>query len=138
MKKLTYPAAFTRDRTVEQWVEHHRRVVAILITAGLLCSYPMGVFLMAVATAPLRPAPAAPVPKPIRGAGVVVSMNENTGTMVVQHSGVQALDIAPGATSFRADAAVLGRTQVGDRINFDLTREGGAYTITGTQASPEE
>jgi len=54
--------------------EHHRRVVAALIVPGRLASYPMGVFLMAVVTTSLPPpAPTAP---PIRGSGIVVSMND--------------------------------------------------------------
>src|SRR4051812_24853410 len=105
MRKLTYPAAFARVRTPEEWAGHHRRVVAVLIALGLLCSYPMGVFLMAVATAPLRAPPAAPAVRPIKGAGVVVSMNDATGTVAVQHAGVPELSLAPGTNSFRADAA---------------------------------
>jgi Cu/Ag efflux protein CusF len=137
MLKRTYPAIFTRDRTPRQWAEHHSRVVAILVALGLLGSYPMGVFLIAVLTAPLRPPPAAPAVRPIRGAGVVLSMNETTGAMAIQHSGVPELGISAGATSFRADPAVLKRTEVGDRINFDLTPEGGVYTVTGVRPSPE-
>lgn len=138
MMKLTFPAAGARVRTHEEWASHHRRVVAALIALGLLCSYPAGVFLLAVATAPLHhPAPA-PAVRPIRGAGVVVSTNDATGTIAVQHAGVPELNLAAGTTSFRADAAVLKRTEVGDRISFDLTPEGGVYTITGTQGAADQ
>ena len=80
------------------------------------------------------PAPAA---RPIRASGVVVSMNDTLGSIVVQHSGVPELNLSAGATSFRADPAVFKRTEVGDRISFDLTRQAGVYAITGTQPSPE-
>jgi Cu/Ag efflux protein CusF len=112
-------------------------VVAILIALGLIGSYPMGVFLMAVLTAPLRPAPAAPAAPAIRASGVVVSMNDTTETITIQHPGVPELNLAAGATSFRADMAVFKRTEVGDRISFDLKREGGVYTIIGSQPSPD-
>jgi len=153
MRKLTRPVSdsrqaaarskfsvFTpRERTAQEWAAHHRKVVAILIALGLIGSYPTGVFLMALITAQLRPAPApvAPAPRPIRAAGVVVSMNDTTATITVQHGGVPELNLAPGATSFRADPAVFQRIFVGDRISFDLSREGGVYTITASQPSPD-
>jgi hypothetical protein len=138
MRKLTYPAVPARERTHDQWVEHHRRVVAILIAAGLLVSYPMGVFLMAVLSAALKPAPAAPALRPIHGSGIVLSMNDATGTIAVQHAGVPELNLAPGTTSFRAGGGVLKSAQVGDRISFDLTPEDGVYAITRTQPSPDQ
>jgi Cu/Ag efflux protein CusF len=138
IRKLTSAITFPRERTHEQWVEHHRRVVAILIAFGLLISYPMGVFLVAVLTASFRPAPAAPTVRPIRGSGIVVSRNDTTGTIAVQHAGVPELNIAAGTTSFRANGAVLRRTEEGDRITFDLTPVGGVYTITGTEPAPDQ
>ena len=131
------PAAFApRDRTAQQWADHHRKVVVVLIALGVIGSYPMGVFLMAVLTAPLRPAPAvAPAVRPIRASGVVLSMNDTTGTIAVQHRGVPELNLPAGTTNFRADPAVSKRTAVGDRISFDLAREGGVYTITASQPS---
>ena len=137
MKNLTYPAAAApRTRTPEQWASHHRRVVAVLIALGLLCSYPAGVFLMAVLAAPLHH-PSAPALRPIKGAGVVVSMNDATGAVAVQHAGVPELNLPAGTTAFRASAEVLRRTQVGDHISFDLTPEDGIYTITGTQPADQ-
>jgi Cu/Ag efflux protein CusF len=138
MLKLTYPAILTpRERTTQEWADHHRKVVAVLIALGLIGSYPMGVFLLAVLTAPLKPQPASPTVRPFRASGVVLSMNETTETIAVQHSGVPGLNLAAGTTSFRADDAVFKRTEVGDRISFDLTPEQGVYTITGSQPSPE-
>jgi len=138
MLKLTYPAIFARrERTAQEWADHHRKVVAILIALGVIGSYPTGVFLMAVVTASLKPPATAPAQRPIRGSGVVVSMNDTLGSIAVQHQGVPELNLPPGATSFRADPAVFRRTEVGDRISFDLSREAGVYTITGSQPSPE-
>lgn len=131
------PIFAPRERTAQEWADHHRKVVAVLIALGVIGSYPMGVFLMAVLTAPLKPVPAAPAVRPIRASGVVVSMNDTLGSIAVQHSGVPELNLPPGATSFRADPGVFRRTEVGDRISFDLTREAGVYTITASQPSPE-
>jgi Cu/Ag efflux protein CusF len=135
MPKLTYSAMFGRDRTPQQWAEHHHRVVAVLVALGLVCSYPMGVFIIGILAAPLTPARVVPA-RPIRAAGVVLSMNETTGAMAIQHFGVRDLNLPAGATTFRADPAVLRRTQVGDRISFDLTPVGGVYTITSAEPSP--
>jgi len=138
MLKLTSPTIFARrELTAQEWADHHRKVVAILIALGLIGSYPTGVFLLAVLTAPLKPQPAAPAVRPIRAAGVVLSMNDSTETITVQHAGVPALNLQAGTTSFRADQAVFKRTEVGDRISFDLTPEAGVYTITGSQPSPQ-
>ena len=139
MRKLTYPAFFApRERTAQEWADHHRKVVAILIALGVIGSYPMGVFVMAVLTAPLKSAPAAaPAVRPIRAAGIVVSMNDTLGSIAVQHLGVPELNLPAGTTSFRADPAVFKRTEVGDRITFDLTRQAGVYAITASQPSPE-
>ena len=138
MRKLTYPAFFApRERTAQEWADHHRKVVAILIALGVIGSYPMGVFVMAVLTAPLKSAPAAPAVRPIRATGVVVSMNDTLGSIAVQHLGVPELNLPAGTTSFRADPAVFKRTEVGDRITFDLTRQAGVYAITASQPSPE-
>jgi hypothetical protein len=150
MRKLTYPRSTSgpamaqpkfsvfvpRERTAQEWADHHRKVVAILIALGLIGSYPMGLLLMAVLTAP-RPAPAAAAVHPIRASGVVVSMNDTLGAIAVQTPGVPELNLAPGTTSFRADPAVFKRTEVGDRISFDLTPQAGVYTITASQPSPD-
>jgi Cu/Ag efflux protein CusF len=126
-----------RERTAQEWADHHRKVVVILIVLGVIASYPMGVFVMAVLTAPLKSAPAAPAVRPIRATGVVVSMNDTLGSIAIQHLGVPELNLPAGTTSFRADPAVFKRTEVGDRITFDLTRQAGVYAITATQPSPE-
>jgi len=134
---VTYPSFFApRERTAQEWADHHRKVVAILIALGLIGSYPMGLLLMAVLTAP-KPTPAAPVVHAIRTSGVVVSMNDTLGAIAIQHPGVPELNLAPGTTSFRADPGIYKRTYVGDRISFDLTPEAGVYTITATQPSPD-
>lgn len=139
MRKLTYPVFPPRERTAQEWADHHRKVVAILIALGLIGSYPAGVFLMAVLTAPLNPAPApaAPAVRPIRASGVVVSMNDTLSAITVQHAPVPELNLPAGTTSFRADPAVFKRTYIGDRISFDLAREAGVYTITASQLSPD-
>jgi Cu/Ag efflux protein CusF len=138
MLKLTSPVFLApRERTAQQWADHHRKVVLILIVLGAIASYPMGVFVMAVLTAPMKSPPAAPAVRPIRASGVVVSMNDTLGSIAVQHLGVPELNLPAGTTSFRADPSVFKRTEVGDRITFDLTREAGVYAITASQPSPE-
>lgn len=152
MRKPTYPrsgsrqaiartglsaASARRERTAQEWADHHRKVVAILIALGLIGSYPMGVFMMAVLTAPQKSPPAAPAVRPIRASGVVLSMNDTSESITVQHPGVPELNLAAGPTSFRADPEVFKRIEVGDRISFDLTPERDVYTITASQPSPE-
>jgi Cu/Ag efflux protein CusF len=131
------PIFTPRERTAQEWADHHRKVVVILIVLGVIASYPMGVFVMAVLTAPLKSAPATPAVRPIRASGVVVSMNDTLGSIAVQHLGVPELNLPAGTTSFRADPEVFKRTEVGDRITFDLTRQSGVYAITASQPSPE-
>ena len=61
MMKFATPISWARDRTPAQWAEHHVRVVILLIALGVLASYPMGVFVLAIMTAP-HPQPAAAPP----------------------------------------------------------------------------
>ena len=130
MTKFASPASVwtPKDRTPAEWATHHRRVVALLIALGLLCSYPVGVFAVALWTAP-RPTPAAA--PAIAGSGVVLSTNDATGTVSIQHTGIPALGLAPGAAAFRAAPDLFKRIYVGDQLTFHLTRDQGAYAITG-------
>lgn len=125
--KLMSPAAWAQDRTPAQWASHHMRVVALLIAIGLLGSYPMGVFVLAVLTAPHPQAANAPAPS---GSGVVVSMNDTMGTISIQHSGIPLLGLPAGTTAFRAAAPIFKRTEVGDQLDFGLSQQDGVYIIT--------
>jgi Cu/Ag efflux protein CusF len=125
--KLISPAAWAQDRTPAQWASHHVRVVALLIAIGLLGSYPMGVFVLALMTAPRPQVADAPAPG---GSGVVVSMNDTMGTISIQHSGIPRLNMPPGTTAFRAAAPIFKRTEVGDQLNFVLSQQDGVYIIT--------
>jgi hypothetical protein len=128
--KLMSPAVWAQDRTPAQWASHHMRVVALLIAIGLLGSYPMGVFVLAVLTAPRPQAANAPTPS---GAGIVVSMNDTMGTISIQHSGIPLLGLAPGTTAFRAAAPIFKRTEVGDDLDFGLSQQDGVYVITSAE-----
>jgi Cu/Ag efflux protein CusF len=139
MMKFTSPAAWAQERTPAQWANHHVRVVVLLIALAVLGSYPMGVFVLAVLTAPRPQAADARLPS---GEGIVVSMNDTMGTISIQHSGVPQLNMAPGTTAFRAAAPIFKRTEVGDQLDFSLSQQDGVYVITsadnavtGTQAA---
>jgi hypothetical protein len=136
MRKLKTPHEWARDRTPDQWADHHMKVVMILIALGVFVSYPMGVFVLDALSAAHQakkaahaPAPAAP----IDGSGVVLSMNDSTGIITIQHSGAPRLGLAPGVTGFRASPEILKRTEVGDQVIFRLAKDGDAYAITVLQ-----
>ena len=102
-------------------------MVALLVALGLLASYPMGVFVMALIAAPRPQAAAAPA---VSGSGVVLSMNDAMGTISIQHTGVPLLNLAPGVTAFPAAAPVFKRIEVGDQLSFRLSQQGGVYVIS--------
>jgi Cu/Ag efflux protein CusF len=128
--KLMSPAAWAQDRTPAEWASHHTRVVALVIALGLLGSYPMGVFVLAVLTAPRPQAANTPAPS---GSGVVVSMNDAMGAISIQHSGIPLLNMPAGTTAFRAAPPIFKRTEVGDQLNFRLTQQDGVYVITSVE-----
>ena len=135
MMKWTTPAEWARHRTSAQWAEHHLKVVLLLVGLALICSYPMGVFVLAMLTAP-HPTPASsPAAAAIEGSGIVISMNDGLNAITVQHTGIPALNLAPGTTSFRAAEPIFKRTEVGDQLNFRLTKQDGVYVITSMQNS---
>ena len=134
MIKLTTPASWAQDRTPAEWARHHMRVVAVLIGLALLTSYPAGVFALALLTAP-KPQPAEAAGPVMHGSGVVLSMNDTLGAISIQHSGVPSLGMPAGTTAFRAAPQVFKRTEVGDQIDFSLTRQGGIYVITSADNS---
>jgi Cu/Ag efflux protein CusF len=136
MLKLKTPHQWARDRTPEQWADHHMKVVIVLIVLGVFVSYPMGVFILDAATAARHAksaAATAPAPAPIDGSGVVVARNDTTGTVTIQHLGVPRFSLAPGATAFRASADILKKTDVGDQVIFRLAKDGDAYVVTELQ-----
>ena len=57
-------------------------------------------------------------------------MNDVMGTITLQHAGVANLGLPAGTAAFRADPSILRRTEVGDLLNFSLSKEAGVYVIT--------
>ena len=133
MMKFATPISWARDRTPAQWAEHHVRVVILLIALGVLASYPMGVFVLAIMTAPHPQPAAAPA---VGGSGVVLSMNDAMGTNSIQHTGVPLLNLPPGTTAFRAAPPIFKRTEVGDQLSFKLSPQDGVYVITSADSAP--
>jgi hypothetical protein len=133
MWKPTTPAAWAQHRTPAEWADHHLKVVVLLIGIGVFASYPFGMFVLAAATAAIhaRAAPSSPpAAKPISGFGLVVAMNDSMGTITIQQTGIPEIDLQPGTTGFRASPGILKRTEVGDQLNFRLSKEGEVYVIT--------
>jgi Cu/Ag efflux protein CusF len=136
MLKLKTPHEWARDRTPEQWADHHMKVVIFLIALGVFVSYPVGVFVLDASTAARHARSAAstsPPSAPIDGSGVVVARNDTTGTVTIQHSGIPRFDLMPGATAFRASPDILKKTDVGDQVIFRLTKDGDGYAVTELQ-----
>jgi hypothetical protein len=135
MVKFKTPHEWARDRTPEQWADHHMKVVIVLIALAVFVSYPMGVFVLDAMSASrhAKAASAAPTAPPIDGSGVVLSSNESTGTLTIQHAGAPRLGLMPGATAFHASSDIIKRTAVGDQVIFRAAKDGDAYTVTELQ-----
>jgi Cu/Ag efflux protein CusF len=135
MLKLKTPHEWARDKTPEQWADHHMKVVIILIALAVFVSYPVGVFVLdaAMAARHAKAASASPAAQSVDGSGVVLSSNDSTGTITIQHSGVPRLGLAPGATMFHASPEIIKRTAVGDQVIFRLAKGGDAYVVTALQ-----
>lgn len=63
--------------------------------------------------------------------GTVKKVDKAAGKLTISHGPLKSLDMPPMTMVFRAaDAAMLDKVKAGDRIRFDATRVGGAYTVT--------
>ena len=129
MLKFASPvSAWTpKERTHAEWADHHRRVVVLLLALGVLCSYPAGVFTLALLTAP-KPAPVAA--QAISSSGVVVAMNDNTGTISIQHEAIPAFSLPAATTAFRSEPGLRKRIYIGDQLTFHMDRQGSGFAIT--------
>jgi hypothetical protein len=121
--------------TPEQWADHHMKVVIILIALAIFVSYPMGVFVLDAMSASrhAKAASASPASPPVDGSGIVLSSNESTGVLTIQHAGAPRLGLMPGATAFRASSDIIKRTAVGDQVIFRLAKDGDAFVVTTLQ-----
>lgn len=63
--------------------------------------------------------------------GTVKKLDKAAGKLTIAHGPLKSMDMPPMTMVFRAaDAAMLDKVKVGDRIRFDATRVGGVYTVT--------
>lgn len=69
--------------------------------------------------------------------GTVKKVDKAAGKLTITHGPLKSLDMPPMTMVFRAaDAAMLDKVKVGDRIRFDATRAGGVYTVTVLEVAP--
>jgi|SRR5215831_19504260 len=64
-------------------------------------------------------------------AGRIVAVDAKDGRLTIKHRGVQRFYLEPGTYIFHVeDRALLTGLTPGDKIKFDVAREGKSYTIT--------
>jgi Cu/Ag efflux protein CusF len=69
-------------------------------------------------------------------AGKIVAVDGKDGRLTVRHRGVARFYLDPGTNIFRVeDPALLTGLTPGDKIRFDVAREGKRYTITRIENS---
>ena len=69
-------------------------------------------------------------------AGKIVAVDAKDGRLIVRHSGVARFYLEPGPYVFHVDdRELLTGLTPGDKIKFDVTREGKRYTITRIENS---
>lgn len=69
------------------------------------------------------------------GTGEVKKIDESAGKITVHHGPMKAFDMEnPMTMVYRVkDSAILKQVKVGEKVQFDVTRENGAFTITKVQ-----
>ena len=69
--------------------------------------------------------------KAIQGSGVVVSVNQETGSLILKHAPIPALEWPAMTMSFKVrDKAQLQPLKKGDKVEFTLEKSGASYVIT--------
>lgn len=66
----------------------------------------------------------------------VRKVDKETKKITLKHGAIKNLDMPPMTMVFQvADAAVLDKVEVGDKVRFKASGEGGKYTITELQSA---
>ena len=69
--------------------------------------------------------------------GEVRKIDKAQGKITLRHGELKALDMPPMTMIFSvADAALLDRVAVGDRVKFDAAKVEGRYTVTAITRAP--
>jgi Cu(I)/Ag(I) efflux system protein CusF len=69
--------------------------------------------------------------KAVQGSGVVVSVNQETGSLILKHAPIPALEWPAMTMSFKVrDKAQLQPLKKGDKVEFTLEKSGASYVIT--------
>ena len=87
--------------------------------------------------APASAAPSASsVPAGPRTEGVVQKIDKGAGKITLKHGEIRNLDMPPMTMVFRvADAAILDRVKVGEKVRFAAEMAAGAITVTAIEAA---
>jgi Cu/Ag efflux protein CusF len=63
--------------------------------------------------------------------GEIRKVDKDAGKLTIKHGQIPSMDMPPMTMVFRVkDGAMLDQVKVGDRIQFDVRKIGGAYTVT--------
>lgn len=66
----------------------------------------------------------------------VRKVDKETKKITLKHGAIKNLDMPPMTMVFQvSDAAVLNKVEVGDKVRFKASGEGGKYTITELQSA---
>jgi Cu(I)/Ag(I) efflux system protein CusF len=66
----------------------------------------------------------------------VRKVDKETKKITLKHGAIKNLDMPPMTMVFQvSDAAILEKVQVGDKVRFKATGEGGKYTVTELQTA---
>jgi len=69
--------------------------------------------------------------------GEVMKIDKAQTKITLKHGELKGLDMPPMTMIFRVqDAKQLDSLAVGDRVRFDATKVGGAYTVTAIRKTP--
>lgn len=69
--------------------------------------------------------------------GEVMKIDKAQTKITLKHGELKGLDMPPMTMIFRVqDAKQLDSLAVGDRVRFDATKVGGAYTVTAIRKAP--
>ena len=69
--------------------------------------------------------------------GEVMKIDKAQTKITLKHGELKGLDMPPMTMIFRMqDAKQLDSLAVGDRVRFDATKVGGAYTVTAIRKAP--
>jgi Cu(I)/Ag(I) efflux system protein CusF len=108
------------------------KAIQHVLVAGALCAL-AALATPAVAQSAATRVAAAPASKVEMTEGEVRKVDKENRRITLKHGAIKNIDMPPMTMAFQAEASMLDKVKVGDKVRFTATDSGGRLTLTDIQ-----